>query len=982
MVDRKKITFDAFTLDIVDESLRKGAQKIHLRPKTFTLLQQLVTHPGVLITKDELMNAIWGDCNVGEEALKHCVAEIRRVLSDNAETPRFIETVHRRGYRFIGKAPQPHRDRAKKPSRPRTGTQAPSPGGSPFVGRESELAQLRRHLEKAAQGARQVVFIGGEQGIGKTSLVDAFLDTALSGKETTHWTARGQCIQSHGTAEAYMPLLETLTGLCRMPEGKHVISVLCRYAPLWMSQMPSQLSTDQILRIRLSIRNATRERMLRELAEALEELTMARPLILVLEDLHWSDPSTLDWISYWSQRREPSRLLLLATYRPTEVATDGHPFKNIQRELLSKQICSEIALSFLDESEIKEYLKRRFSSHDFPVNMTHWVQQRTGGNPLFMANILNHLAEQGLITKRNNHWTLNTTLENIELTVPPTIRQILDRQIESCTPEEQLLLQAASVTGIEFSIAGATAALNGKEDEVELLCRNLAERSRFLQPAPRPNALKGEKVAGYQFKHALYGDLCYRQIPSEQRARFHRRIAEYLEHAEDRQPQELYAQLAMHFDLGHEYRRAAGYYLKAVDNANARYAGHEALELATRGVRLLDMIGDATERTELEIHLQNALGTALMSIEGPGAEKARQAFSRARDLFSRLEPELRSGKKDILFNSLYGLWNYHWGHADYQPARRLAEQLVRLSKDSNDSLTRDRSHYPLGITLMDHGEYAPALEHLEQSSGIKSRCCAEIARCHLGYVDSALGNIEKMLASALETRDAECSIFAYLGTARVNMVRSEFRKALDRSQSAIDMALSQEIAEQWLTPMRVINGWATAKLGHREKGQQQIHQALAIYKDIEASNLGPMLYATYADILLDGNRIEEGLAVIDGALEVSRRTHMHYYNAELYRLKGELLLLRHKMEAPVPAGAEDHIRQAESCLEKAVETARRQQAKSQELRAAISLSQLRISQDRKTEVQKTLAKIYGWFTEGHDTADLKTARQLLEELKE
>jgi DNA-binding winged helix-turn-helix (wHTH) protein/tetratricopeptide (TPR) repeat protein len=991
MAHSRKITFDDFTLDTNNESLWKGAQIIHLRPKSFSLLRQLITHPGELITKDTLMKSIWPDCNIGEEALKHCVREIRKALGDTAEIPHFIETVHRRGYRFITvRAPKP-RDNEGKRSSFKAAKQDPSGDSGPFVGRQTELVQLQQHLDKATEGSRQIVFLSGEQGIGKTRLVDAFLDIATSGKKACHhtgsspnpWIARGQCIQSHGSAEAYMPFLEALTELCRMPERRRIVAALHRYAPMWVSQMPSLANSARMRDIQRNIQDANRERMLRELAEAFEELTADRLLILVLEDVHWSDHSSLDWISYWAQRRGPARLMLIATYRTAEAMTDDHLFKNIRQELNARQLCHEIPLPFLDEAAIGEYLLQRFPAHCFPAEMAPWIQQRTGGNPLFIANILTHITEQGLIVHRDSDWILDTSLEKIELTVPPTIRQIVDRQIEQCTPGEQQLLQAGSVNGMEFSVAGVASVLGKEEDEIELLCRGLAGRNQFLQPAPPPHAVSGRKHgACYRFIHVLYRNICYQLIPSEQRARFHRRAAAFIECEGDHQSEELNAQLAMHLELGREYLRAARYYLKAVDNANARYAGHEALELATRGIQLLEMIRGKTERTELEIHLQNALGTALISSEGPGTEKARQAFSRARSLFSRLGPTLRSIKKAALFNSLYGLWNYHWGHADYGPARRLAEQLVRLSKDSKDPLMRDRSHFPLGIILMDHGEYASALKHLEQSSGVKSRCCAEIARCHLGYVDSALDNIENILADVLETRNAEYCIFACLGTARLNMVRREFRKALDRSQSALDIALSQEIAEQWLTPMRVINGWAMAKLGKREKGQRLIHQALTIYKDIEASNLGPMLYAIYAEILLDGNQIEEGLVVIDGALEASHRTHMHHYDAELYRLKGELLRLRHKREESISTGANDYIRQAENCLKKAAETARRQQAKSHELRAVISLAQLWISQDRKTEAKKHLAKIYGWFTEGHNTADHQNARKLLEDLNE
>ncbi len=540
MTPSKQITFDDFTLNAADEWLMKGPEKIHLRPKSFALLKHLVANCGKLVTKDQLMNILWQDCNVGDEALKHCVAEIRRALGDRSETPRYIETVHRRGYRFIG-TPSEQRKDAELPEAETREAQAPVAIDRLFVGRERELSQLRQHLEKAKGGVRQTLFISGEQGIGKTALIDAFLDEAAprvftrrSWNPSRPWTARGHCIQSHGSTEAYMPLLEALTGLCRLPEHRRIAAVLRRHAPLWIAQMPSLAIRSRMKDIQRQVRDATRERMLRELAEAFEELTSDRLLILALEDIHWSDPSTLDWISYWAQRRGPSRMMLIATCRPAESTADGHPFKNIRRELDARQLCHEISLPFLDEPAIGEYLSRRFPAHSFPAGIVPWIEQRTSGNPLFIANILDCLTGQGFIVHRNNGWILDTTLENIELTAPPTIQQIVDRQFEQCTPGEQRLLQAGSVNGMEFSVAAVAAILGEEADEIELLCRGLAGKNRFLKPVS-PGAVPGKgDEACFRFIHEFYRNICHQQIPSEQRARFHRRASEFIERAVER----------------------------------------------------------------------------------------------------------------------------------------------------------------------------------------------------------------------------------------------------------------------------------------------------------------------------------------------------------------------------------------------------------------------------------------------------------------
>lgn len=401
----KKIHFGAYTLNTAYETLHRGAENIHLRPKTFALLQYLAVRPGRLITKDELLDGIWSDCNIGEEAIKHCMREIRLALGDNARMPLYVETVHRRGYRFIGKAGDTRKDGTNKFSNPIPFSD-PSPHENLIVGRKSHLATMGRLYEKTCGGARQVLFISGKRGIGKTRLTDAFLETVASSRPVgSHssnavppFVARGQCVQLYGKAEAYMPLLEALTGLCRPPSGRRIINILCRHAPLWMSQMPSQLSAAQILRIRISTRSASRDRMLRELAEALEELTLHRPMILVLEDLHWSDPSTLDWLMYWAKRRNPARLLLMATYSPVEVSSQEHPLHTLIPELQLKRQCLELPLYGLEEKDIEEYLLRRFPSRRFLPETASWIRQQTGGNPRLMADLLGRLEKRAFVT--------------------------------------------------------------------------------------------------------------------------------------------------------------------------------------------------------------------------------------------------------------------------------------------------------------------------------------------------------------------------------------------------------------------------------------------------------------------------------------------------------------------------------------------------------------------------------------------------------
>jgi DNA-binding winged helix-turn-helix (wHTH) protein len=327
------IVFPPFRLDRANERLWCGEQPIHLRPKTFAVLQCLLEHPGQLLTKSALLNTVWPETVVSEAVLLGCIRDLRRVLRDDPRRPQFIETVHRRGYRFIGSITETAGSDVQYDvdvSLQQTIAQHPQlPGAGmaympeTMVGRDAEVTALHQYLHAALEGTRQIVFVTGEAGLGKTTLVEAFV--AEAGHLDSLWVGRGQCVEHFGVGEAYMPVLEALGQICRSPEGYVLIDVLAHYAPTWLVQMPWLLSAVDLERLQRSLWGSTRERMLREMAQALEVLTVERPLVLVLEDLHWSDHATLDLLSVLARRQEPARLLLLGTYRPED--SESTPYR-------------------------------------------------------------------------------------------------------------------------------------------------------------------------------------------------------------------------------------------------------------------------------------------------------------------------------------------------------------------------------------------------------------------------------------------------------------------------------------------------------------------------------------------------------------------------------------------------------------------------------------------------------------------------------
>src|SRR5215510_12469343 len=408
-------------LDLANERLWCGDQARVLRPKTFALLRYLVEHPGQLLTKAALLESLWPETTVSEVVLSVCMRELRQALGDNARMPRFIETVHRRGYRFIGHLPTMH------PSAPPT----PSPPLRVLLpllpGRAAELETLQHGLATALTGARQLLFVTGEAGLGKTTLVDVFLTAAA--RHGPLWVGRGQCLDHYGAGEAYLPILEAVERLCRGPGGPDMVEILRQQAPTWLVQMPGLVSPVALEGLQRRVLGTTQERMLREMAEALNVVTAAQPLVLVLEDLHWSDYATLDLLAALARRREPARFLVLGTYRPPDALQRGHPLHTITHELHMHGQCTELPLTLLSEAAVADYLAARFSEAHFPAGLARLLHQRTEGNPLFMVSVVEDWVRRGWLAQVDGRWTLRVGLAALGVIVPEDLQQMLEQQL-------------------------------------------------------------------------------------------------------------------------------------------------------------------------------------------------------------------------------------------------------------------------------------------------------------------------------------------------------------------------------------------------------------------------------------------------------------------------------------------------------------------------------------------------------------------------
>ncbi|MGH2609567.1 MAG: ATP-binding protein, partial [Tepidiformaceae bacterium] len=433
------LTFGPFRLDVAHGRVWRGEQVTTLRPRAVAMLRYLVEHPRRLVTKPELRQHVWGGTHVTDTVLRVCVQEIRAALGDSATAPSYLETVERQGYRWLVGGD------LEVPS-------ALMPG--PLVGRQREVEALERWFQRAAHSTRQLVLVSGEAGVGKTTVVDLFL--ARLGVGSAVRIARGQCVEQYGEGEPYLPVLEALGQLSRGPGHRDVLAALRRYAPMWLVQLPGLLPEAELERLQRQVQGATPARMLRELAEALDVLTAEASLVLVLEDLQWSDHATVEVLAYLAQRRTPAQLLVLGTYRPAEAAIRGHPLRGMAQELCGRGQAVELRLELLPVEDVAAYLAGRLGG-PVAVSLAAFIYARTEGHALFMVNIVEHLVQQGLVVRHEGEWTLRAGVEAQVASLPEEVRQLLLRRIEALQPEARQVLEAASVVGETFAVAAVAA---------------------------------------------------------------------------------------------------------------------------------------------------------------------------------------------------------------------------------------------------------------------------------------------------------------------------------------------------------------------------------------------------------------------------------------------------------------------------------------------------------------------------------------------
>src|SRR5882724_5878379 len=467
--------FPPFRLDVLNQCLwrigeMQAQERIVVTPKAFAVLEYLVERAGQLVTHEELLEGVWPNRMVEPQAVKKRILDVRNALGDSRKNPEFIETVPKRGYRFIAPVSRHIASGDRVPVKAPQGT---------LVGRSRALTELHCGLQQAMTGERQIVFITGEAGIGKTALTDEFL--RQSGSAISIRIATGQCVEGYGGKEPYYPMLDALGRLCAGSQAEGIVRVLAAQAPTWLVQFPALLKREHREMLQREILGTTRERMLREICEALETITAENPLLLVFEDLQWVDHSTIDLISALARRSRPAKLMLIATCRPLDQESHNHSLKALRQDLLVHRLCHEFPLAPLTEAQVGEYLVARSCGASVPQGLSALLHRHSEGNPLLMVAALDHMTKRALISRENGSWLLHVPLAQIDLAVPDDLRLMIEAQIERLSFEEQRVLELASIAGTSFSAAVINVAADVDTHTFEDLCEDLSRRHQVVR---------------------------------------------------------------------------------------------------------------------------------------------------------------------------------------------------------------------------------------------------------------------------------------------------------------------------------------------------------------------------------------------------------------------------------------------------------------------------------------------------------------------
>jgi DNA-binding SARP family transcriptional activator/predicted ATPase len=894
-----------------------------------------------------------------------------------------------------------------------------------FVAREQELAELAAALTTARSGAGQILFVIGGAGRGKTMLVQEFARQAQAA-DAELLVISGYGNAHIGIGDPYLPFREALTMLTGEVEAKWAgglisaeharslwqalpltIPALVEHAPdlvgsfvsdkglheraaafaapdvPWFNRLVALTSADAGAKLE-------QQRIFAQYSAVLSAIAREQPLLLILEDLHWVDSASSGLLFHLSREAARSRILIVGTYRPDEVALSRgeipHPLAGILSEL--KRWHGDI---WLDLGELAEAEGRRFVEAylDMQPNrldpaFREALFGRTGGHALFTVELLREMQARGDVRPdAEGQWIEGPAID--WNTLPARVEGVIEKRIQRLAKELQAILTVASVEGETFT-AEVVARIQQVNERglVQQLSRELDKRHRLVT-AHILAWLGPQRLSLYRFRHQLFQQYVYHNLAEMERAYLHEAVGSVLEAIYGEQTEQVAVQLARHFEQAGLTEKAVTYLLQAGKRAARLSAYQEAIAHLTKGLALLESLPETAERAQKELELQIALGNVLMAIKGYAAAEVEQTYNRAWQLCQ----QVYAGKTSQIFPILYGRWIFYLTRGEHQTAYQLAQEFLDLAQRQQDpaivvahqcmgwcfcmgELVSARAHFEQIAALYNVEQHRPLTFQYGQDPGMAGLSGRALVLWLLGYPEQARRSSDQAIILGREATHAHSLAGCLHFSSVFHAFCQETVVAQELTEEAIAICSKLGLAG-WLAWAIVIRGWALSKQGQGEAGIAQIRQGLAVVQAAGAEVAQTYQLTLLVEAYQSVGQPEAGLRVLTEAMAQVEKTEERFWEAEIYRLRGELLL---KAEG---GGMKDK-ESPEECFLKAIEVARRQAGKSLELRATVSLGRLWQQQGKKDEARHLLAKIYCWFSEGFDTIDLQQAKALIEEL--